>query len=72
MFSANIVSEQSSSNCASLSVLPVKKKLPAPHCHFMCGGLNGIIDIMFGCPRMDFTIGLQGTSVRAIHPAFVL
>ena len=29
----------------------------------MCRGLSGIIDIhvMFGCPRMDFTIDLQGT-----------
>ena len=64
LFSANVASGQSS-KCASLSVLPVKK-LPAPHCHFMCRDLNGIIDIMFGSPRMDFTISLQSTSVRAI------
>lgn len=32
----------------------------------MCRDLNGIIDIMFGCPGIDFTIDLQGTSVRAI------
>ena len=31
----------------------------------MCRGLNGIIDT-FGCPIMDFTIDLQGTSVTAI------
>ena len=32
----------------------------------MCRGLSGIIDLTFDCPRMDFTIDLQGTSVRAI------
>ena len=64
LFSANVASGQSS-KCASLSVLPVKK-LPAPHCHFMCRGLNGVIDTTFGCPIMDFTMDLQGTSMTAI------
>ena len=33
----------------------------------MCRGFkNAIIDTPFGCPIMDFTVDLQGTSVRAI------